>query len=65
MNRPRPPINPAFSPMLQRELQAANDMVTAGVEPTLKDAIETCIKYSGEGPFTPREQAILRAHPKK
>ncbi len=49
-----------LSPLLQRELKAAKEMVEAGVEPTLKDAIETCIKHSGEGPFTPNEVALLR-----
>ena len=60
--RPRkaPPPSP-LPPLLQRELEAAKQMVDAGVELTLEDAIETCIKYSGDGPFTPSEVELLRA----
>ena len=57
----QPTQSAPLTPLLQRELDAAKLMVEAGVEPTLKDAIETCIKHSGEGPFTPREVEILRA----
>ncbi len=49
-----------LSPRLQRELKTAKELVMLKEEPDLATAIETCIKYSGHGPFTPREVELLR-----
>ncbi len=46
---------------VQHELKVAKELVALGEPPTLTEAVEDCIRYSGHGPFTPREVELLRA----
>lgn len=58
--RPRKaPAKPLPSP-LQEVLDAARMLVTTKNEHDLPHAIEVCLKYHPDGPFTPSEVELLR-----
>lgn len=53
--------SPALSPPMQEVLDAARILVAKSCEDDLPHAIEVCLKYHPDGPFTPDEVASLRA----
>lgn len=65
IRRSRTAPSPPLSPLLQKEIKDAKELVLHGEEKTLVEAVETCIRYSPYGPFTPREVELLRAAAKQ
>jgi hypothetical protein len=59
--RPRTAPAQPLPSLLQHELNVAKQLLVHGEEESLVTAVETCIKHSGNGPFTPREVELLRA----
>ena len=56
------PKKPELTPRLQTALNIAKALFKHGDEKPLSSAIDVVAKYSADGPFTPEELELLKAH---